>query len=127
MNYNLKITQLDTVSEGGQEEVVVLAHWAYTGTDGTNTASFGGTTTLTYEAGNPFIAYADLSEEEIVEWVLGAWTPEEKESREAMIVAHASTSATPLPSSWQPPVDSTDAGWFNRTVLGTADNTPPIN
>ena len=103
MNYSLKITQLDTVSEGGQEEVVVLAHWAYTGTDGTNTASFGGTTALTYEAGNPFTAYADLTEDEIVEWVLGAWTPEEKESREAMIVAHASKSATPLPSSWQPP------------------------
>ena len=46
MNYSLKITQLDTVSEGGQEKVVVLAHWAYTGTDGTNTASFGGTTPL---------------------------------------------------------------------------------
>ena len=104
MNYSLKITQLDTAAARGQEEVVVLAHWAYTGTDGTNTASFGGTTPLTYEAGNPFIAYADLSEDEIVEWVLGAWTPEEKESREAMIVAHASILATPLPSSWQPPV-----------------------
>ena len=98
MNYSLKITQLDTMSEGGEHNVVVLAHWIYTGTgtDGTNTASFGGTTPLTYDAGNPFTAYADLSEEEIVEWVLGAWTPEEKESREAMIVAHASKSATPL-------------------------------
>ena len=105
MNYTLKITQLDTMSEGGEHNVVVLAHWTYTGTgtDGTNTASFGGTTQLTYTAGNPFTAYADLTEEQVAEWVLGEWSPGEKESREAMIVRYsriARAQSLPLPLNW---------------------------
>lgn len=96
MNYKLNVTQMETASVEGQQNVVVRVHWAYVGTEGERSAAFGGTTDLTY-SGGAFTPYADLTQEQVAAWVLAAWTPEEKTMREDAIAAQLASAAPPLP------------------------------
>lgn len=100
INYSLKVTQMDTVPQAeGQANVVVRVHWAYTGTDGTNSAGFGGTTDVTY-TGGPFTGYADLTEGQVAGWVLAAWSDEERDRYQNAIAAQLAAQSPPLP--WTP-------------------------
>ena len=98
ITYTLKVTQMDCLPQAeGETDVVFRVHWAYTGTDGTNSGGFGGTTDVTYQQGTPFTPYADLTEEQVANWVLAAWTADQKASYEQTIAAQIEVAVPPLP------------------------------
>lgn len=87
----------------GETDVVFRVVWAYSGVDGDYSASFSGQTDLTY-SGGPFTPYADLTEEQVVGWVLGAWTPEQTADYQAQLDAQIEAQRNPptqvLPLPW---------------------------
>lgn len=100
--YSLKVTQMDRVPEvAGQTDVVVRVHWAYTGTENDRSASFGGQTEVHYAAGDPFTAYENLTETQVANWVLAAWSEEEGDRYRAAIADQLAKQAGPLP--WPAP------------------------
>lgn len=80
-----------------QTDVVFNVAWAYSATNGTSTASFGGSTPVTYEAGAPFTAYADLTQEQVSGWVLSAWTADQTSSYQSQLDSQLAVTSPPLP------------------------------
>ncbi len=80
--YTLKPTQLDCEpGEGDRTNIVVRVHWAYTVVDGDKSAGMGGTTEIVYDPQQEhFIDYADLTEEDISNWVLSTWSESKLET-----------------------------------------------
>jgi len=67
------ITKLDVYEQAqGETNVVCVAYWDVTATDGTYSSSIVGTQSLVYVPGSPFTPYDDLKEPQIVEWVKNA-------------------------------------------------------
>lgn len=71
ITYNFTISQLECKpQEDNVQDVVVTIHWRLDGTDGTHSAGvYGSVATKPYEAGEPFIPYADLTQDIVVGWV----------------------------------------------------------
>jgi hypothetical protein len=68
--YQWTIQALDCVpQEDGLTDVVVIAHWNVSATDGTYTSSVYGTQSFTYTPSSPFTPYADLTQDQVVGWV----------------------------------------------------------
>lgn len=98
ITYTLNITEMQVVPQAeGQTDVVVNVGWAYVGSDGTNTAAFGGTTPVTYTQGSAFTPYAELTQEQVAGWVLAAWGPEQTEMQQQAIAKHLKVRNAPLP------------------------------
>lgn len=69
----LKINgDLITQNIDGYQNVVTAVPWACEATVGKVTASVQGTVSLTYNPANPFIQYADLTQQEVLGWVTTA-------------------------------------------------------
>jgi hypothetical protein len=47
----------------------MTAHWTCSGTDGTYNASVYTTTAIPYNSAEPYIPYAQLTQEEVLAWV----------------------------------------------------------
>lgn len=104
-SYTLTPTTLvNYPSASGEENVVFRVVWSYRATDGDYTCSFSGQTDLEYHSGDPFIPYADLTEEQVVEWVLSAWGTEQTSSYryqlDAMIENQKNPPTIVLPLPW---------------------------
>ncbi len=98
ISYSLKITQMDVEPQvEGQENVVVSAHWAYTGTENGKSVGYGNKTSFTYVPGSPFTPYADLTEEQVVSWVMAAWSEKEKATYDDIVANALKSQAEPLP------------------------------
>ena len=96
--YTLKVTEMVCAPQAsGETDVVINVGWAYLGTDGTNTGSFGGTTALTYTEGSPFTPYADLTQEQVSGWVLSAWTADQTASYQSQLDSQLAVTSPPLP------------------------------
>ena len=68
------ITALDCYPQAeGQQDVVFTCHWQCAGTetsgDKTYNASIYSTCAVTYTAGSPYTPYAQLTEEQVLDWV----------------------------------------------------------
>lgn len=99
--FSLKVNQMDTLpAVEGKEDVVVRAHWVYVGTDGKGVGTFGGSTEIPLAKGKDFIPFADLTEEQVAEWVIANWAPHQKATYEEAIKNQALISAPKLP--WAP-------------------------
>jgi hypothetical protein len=67
------ITKLDVYEQAqGETNVVCVAYWDVTATDGIYSSSIVGTQSLIYVPGSLFTPYDDLTEPQIVEWVKNA-------------------------------------------------------
>ena len=69
--YNWRINALDAkIHEGDNDNVIYTVHWSYIAQDesGDHTASSIGTLGVTYDPDN-FIPYADLTKDDVVEWL----------------------------------------------------------
>ena len=53
----------------GQNDVVYTVQWHYTGSEGGVSYTATDSTDVQYEAGEPFIAFADLTEADVQGWV----------------------------------------------------------
>lgn len=68
--YNWFIDKLDvTPSVSGQIDVVNNAYWYIEATDGVNIVKVYGNQRLSYTAGEPFVPYSNLTQEQVLEWV----------------------------------------------------------
>ena len=108
ITYTLNITEMTVSPQAyGETDVVVTVGWAYVGTDGTNSAAFGGNTDIAYDPNHPFIAYADLTPAEVTEWVLGTWPAAQLQAQQDAIAAQLATQTLPLP--WNASADAPSA------------------
>jgi hypothetical protein len=78
----------------GQTDVVFQVNWVCTASDGTNSASLSGTTSVTYTAGEPYTPYADLTPDMVLGWV---WAVTPKADTEAYLDGQLNTTVLPLP------------------------------
>ena len=110
--FNWQVVQMDRLTS---DSFVVTCHYTVTATDGDYIASTYGTTSYTQVAGQTYIPYADLTEEQVMGWVQ-TYTPswmwaEYTDKITAWITAQYTPSVVnpPLPWSVEPvdPVEPT--------------------
>ena len=103
ITYTLNVTQMEVAPQAeGQTDVVINVGWAYVGTDGTNSAAFGGTTSVTYTQGSPFTPYSQLTEAQVAGWVLAAWSADQTQAQQTYIANQLALATPPLPWASQP-------------------------
>ena len=72
--YTWTINGLTTLpTQNGKSDVVVLANYVYSGSDGTNTIKFVGNEAFTYSGGE-FTPFNELTEEVVIKWVQDSLT-----------------------------------------------------
>jgi len=97
------ISQLDCKpQEDGETDVVVVAHWQCTATQDEYSAQVYGTAGFTYTPGDPFTPYADLTQDQVLNW---CWTNGvDKDATEANVEAQ-------LEAQINPPIVSPPLPW----------------
>ena len=53
----------------GQTDCVMTVHWTCSGTDGTYTSSVYSTCSVPYDSKDPYVPYADLTQEQVLGWI----------------------------------------------------------
>lgn len=91
---------------GGLSDVVFRVRWAANGFDGTYNASVQGVQDIPAPSEDAFTHFADLTETQVIQWVLDALGPEQVESFEADI-------ATQIAEMITPPVVTPSLPWAN--------------
>lgn len=72
ITYTWEVDSLKTKKEGDNVDAVVQTYWKKTGTDGDgNVGSFSGATPFTSADADPFVAFADLTEADVLGWIQG--------------------------------------------------------
>lgn len=103
--YAWVIEQLDCYPElDGYTDVVFTAHWRLNGTDGTYNATVYGSVGLSFQPGEQFTPYADLTQDQVVGWVQAALGPEQVQSLTDNV-------ATQLADQVNPPVVTPPLPW----------------
>ena len=79
----------------GQTDVVFQVNWSCTASDDQgNAASLTGTTGVNYTAGEPYIPYNQLTQDEVLKWV---WAVTPQADTEAYLDGHLKSVNLPLP------------------------------
>ena len=103
--FNWKIEQLNCYPQAeGQTDVVFTVHWRLTGTDGTYSGTVYSTCGVTYVAGTPYTPYADLTQDQVLNWIWANGV--DKASAEAAV-------QTQIDNQINPPVVSPQLPWKN--------------
>jgi len=93
--WSIPMTEYNTEGQG-----IFCCHWRCSGVDGDHTASSYGTTSHTPDPdASDFIAYADLTEADVLGWVHGAI---DKDATEAAIAAQIDALINPTAASGTP-------------------------
>ena len=70
ITYTKQIATLTCYADiDGETDVVFTINWSLFGNEGTLSASGFYSTSVPYTAGQPFIPYADLTEEQVLGWI----------------------------------------------------------
>ena len=93
MTISWKISQLDRQTSDG---FVKVAHWQCVGVDGDVTDSVYSTCSWT---GEPTVAYADLTEDQVLAWV---WASVDKDATEAAVQAKINAQKNPVTATGLP-------------------------
>lgn len=94
--YNWHIAQMDAYPEyEGHTDVVFTVHWRMDGTDGEYTAGVYGSVGLTLDPEADYVAYADLTEAQVIGWVQDALGEEQVASYEANVASQIADLASP--------------------------------
>ena len=92
--FNWKIEQLNCYPQAdSQTDVVFNIHWRLTGTDGTYSGTVYSACGVTYEAGTPYIPYADLTQDQVLGWIWANGV--DQASAEAAVQAQIDNQANP--------------------------------
>ena len=90
------IEQLDCYPQyAGQTHVVFTVHWRINAAEGEYTASAYGTVGLTFDPGQPYTPYGDLTQTQIVDWVQSALGAEQVAQTEAALAANIAAQIDP--------------------------------
>ena len=72
-NYTWKINAVDCyTSKDGLEKVAYNVHWSYFATNGEHTASMIGVQSISEPNPDNFVAFEDLTEENVIAWIEAA-------------------------------------------------------
>lgn len=80
---------------GGEKDVVFSVLWTMSGTDGTYNGSASAATDLTYKAGSDFTPYDQLTQDQVLGWVMDAVDPEYYANMQAQIAKQIADQANP--------------------------------
>lgn len=76
--YTWVIEQMNCApQEDGKTDVVITVHWRQNATNGNCNATIYGTVGLTYDSTSPFTPYADLTQDQVIDWVKAALGPDQ--------------------------------------------------
>lgn len=104
----------------GEAYVVFSVFWVCDATDGTHSSNRGSIAQVTYTASTPFIAYADLTQEEVLNWVWDGGVS--KNDTEASL---AEAIAATIENEINPPVSNLPLPWL-PAELPVANTPVPI-
>jgi hypothetical protein len=94
--YNWTVAQMEAYPEyEGHSDVVFTVHWRMEGTDGEYTAGVYGSVGLTLDPEATYVAYADLTEAQVIGWVKEALGEEQVASYEANVAAQIAALVNP--------------------------------
>jgi hypothetical protein len=105
ITYSWDITALNSYPEYmGNQDVVFTIFATYTGTDGTYSSSINISQALIIGNSSTFTPYADLTEEQVLGWLLAALTPQQISQMQSKITAQIIADNQPpfvqLPLPW---------------------------
>lgn len=89
MNITWKITQCDRLTS---DDFITTAHWTATAVDGDYTASIYAT--CSWQPGTPTIPYAQVTEQEVLEWCWASGV--DKEATEAALAENIALQKNPV-------------------------------
>ena len=99
-----KITQLQVYPKSeGEADVVCAAAWNVSGTDGECNGSLNGSTAFKLDPNEPYIPYAQLTQDQVLNWVFESLGAEGKASAEADVdaqIAYAASQVTNATLPW---------------------------
>jgi hypothetical protein len=105
ITYSWTITALNSYPEyQGEQDVVFSIFATYTGTDGTYSSNVEIAQSLILSNTATFTPYADLTESQVLEWLLAALSPQQIDQMQAKIAAQITADNQPpfvqLPLPW---------------------------
>jgi hypothetical protein len=107
ITYSWDITALNSYPEYmGEQDVVFTIFATYTGTDGTYSSSIYLSQALNISSNSTFTPYADLTEEQVLGWLLAALTPQQISQMQSKIT-------TQIIADNQPPFVQLPLPWSN--------------
>jgi hypothetical protein len=103
--YSWDITALNSYPEYmGNQDVVFTIFATYTGTDGTYSSNINVSQALIISNNSTFTPYADLTEQQVLGWLLAALTPQQISQMQSKITAQIIADNQPpfvqLPLPW---------------------------
>lgn len=114
ITYTWKVTSLKVRNEGEHQNAVVQTYWQKTGTDENgNTGSFSGATpfsTANMPAGQTFIPFAELTEEDVLTWIKAVVVGGYEEHVNSQILKQIDEKINPVSDQslpWAPPPSNT--------------------
>lgn len=107
INYSWTITALNSYPEyQGEQDVVFTIFATYSGTDGTYTSSIEIAQALILGNDSTFTPYANLTENQVLGWLLESLTPQQIDQMQSKI-------ATQIAADNQPPYVQLPLPWSN--------------
>lgn len=92
IDYTMRVTRLDAYPEAeGKTDVVFRAYWTLTASDGSSTYTYPGKTDIQYNPATGWKDYADLTHDEILQWISKTATAEITAVRASLALNFAST------------------------------------
>lgn len=86
---------LSTITHAGRADTVVQVRYTLTATDGTHTHAIGGVVQLKPSEDGAFIPFANLTQDQVVEWVKASVRPEDKAHHEMGLTRALELKANP--------------------------------
>jgi hypothetical protein len=93
--YTWNVTALYTETVDGEQNYVVIANYEVTGVDWTYTASLSNIARFSTASVSPFIPYADLTEDTVIDWIQQDLGPDGVSNLEACIQGQINSQINP--------------------------------
>ena len=93
--YTWAVTALYTETIAGEQDYVVIANYEVVGVDSTYSASLSNIARFSTESVTPFIPYADLTEDIVIDWIQQELGPDGVSNLEACIQGQINSQINP--------------------------------
>ena len=93
--YTWAVTALYTETVNGEQDYVVIANYTVVGVDGTYSAELSNIARFSTASVTPFIPYADLTEDIVIDWIQQELGPDGVSNLEACIQGQINSQINP--------------------------------
>jgi hypothetical protein len=94
-SYNWNVTALYTETIAGEQNYVVIANYEVVGVDGTYSAEISNIARFSTASVSPFIPYAELTEDTVIDWIQQELGPDGVSNLEACIQGQINSQINP--------------------------------